>query len=66
MVVMHSINTHQTDFSSISTLNRAAGYMDHLMKEATEYRKFHDEQETEMATRTEKINNVGVKTTLTL
>jgi hypothetical protein len=36
-VAEQSINTrHRTDFSSTSVLDKAAGYMDHLVKEAIE------------------------------
>jgi hypothetical protein len=38
-VAEHSINTgHQIDFRNISVLNRASGYMDRLVKEATQIR----------------------------
>jgi hypothetical protein len=38
-VVQHSINTgHRIDFSSTSVLDKAAGYMDRLVKEAIEIR----------------------------
>jgi hypothetical protein len=38
-VAEHSINTgHQIDFNNISLLDRASGYMDHLVKEAIQIR----------------------------
>jgi hypothetical protein len=38
-VAEHSINTgHRIDFSSTSVLDKAAGYMDRLVKEAIEIR----------------------------
>jgi hypothetical protein len=38
-VAEHSINTgHQIDFSNISVLDRASGYMDRLFKEAFQIR----------------------------
>jgi hypothetical protein len=41
-VVEHSINTgHQIDFNSISVLDRASEYMDHLIKEAIQIRLNH-------------------------
>jgi hypothetical protein len=38
-MVEHNFNTrHHVDFSSTSMLDKAAGYMDHLIREATEIR----------------------------
>jgi hypothetical protein len=40
IVAEHNFNTgHRTDFSSTSVLDKTAGYMDRLTKEATEIRQ---------------------------